>query len=226
MKHTLSTLEAEIVKELHPLQIQMRARCVVPGVGPETAKLMLIGEAPGKDEDEQAEPFVGRAGQLLDKMLKDAGLNRADAYITNVVKCRPTETNGKFIKNRPPTDEEILYCKKWLWEEMQLIAPQVIVTLGAVPTKTLLQKFLKKPFSMGKVVGKVYQVPYTHSVIIPAWHPSYLLQHGKAFLEDSMQHYKLVYGILNHLTMKMPDGDFVDLREVHTQISDNQEVRM
>ena len=110
---------------------------------------MLVGEAPGADEDLLGEPFVGRCGDLLTKMLTDLGIDRENVYITNTVKCRPVE--GK--KNRPPKKEEIQSCKNWLWKEIQEVAPKVIVTFGKVPTSLLL-KISKHKLKLGDVVGR------------------------------------------------------------------------
>ena len=154
---------------------------VVAGKGSTQAKLMLVGEAPGADEDLLGEPFVGRCGDLLTKMLTGLGINREDVYITNTVKCRPVE--GK--KNRPPKKEEIQSCKAWLWKEMQEISPKVIVTFGKVPTSLLL-KISKHKLKLGDVVGKMQHVDYTESVIVPCYHPSYLMQTGRGKMQHSL----------------------------------------
>lgn len=103
---------------------------VVFGVGSTDARLMLVGEAPGKNEDLQGEPFVGAAGQLLDELLAGIGIAREDAYIANVLKCRPPG-------NRDPRDDEIDSCKGYLREQIRMIAPDVVVTLGNFATKLL-----------------------------------------------------------------------------------------
>lgn len=182
--------------ELEPLRLKMGCNLVVPGVGPMNANLMLVGEAPGADEDLQDEPFVGRAGDLLNKILQDSGLSRSEAYITNIVKCRPTIDN-KQKKNRPPTVEEIAACKKVLWRELQTVAPAAIITLGATATKTLLSKCAElysfnSKFKMEDYVGQVCGVPYMKAKIIPAYHPSYLLQHGKHLLDKEIEIFKFV----------------------------------
>ena len=154
---------------------------VVAGKGSSKAKLMLVGEAPGADEDLLGEPFVGRCGDLLTKMLSDSGIDREDVYITNTVKCRPID--GK--KNRPPKKEEIQSCKAWLWKEMQELSPKVIVTFGKVPTSLLL-KIPKHKLKLGDVVGKMQSVDYTKSVIVPCYHPSYLMQTGRGKMQHSL----------------------------------------
>lgn len=187
---------ADIKRELEPLRLKMGCNLVVPGVGPMDANLMIIGEAPGADEDLQDEPFVGRAGDLLNKMLKDAGLERSEAYITNIVKCRPTVDN-KQKKNRPPTPSEIRVCKAVLWRELQTVAPAAIITLGATATKTLLSKCselysFNSKFKMEDYVGKTCGVSYMKAKIVPAYHPSYLLQHGRHLLDKEIEIFKFV----------------------------------
>jgi len=153
---------------------------VVVGKGPRSARLMIIGEAPGADEDLLGEPFIGRCGDLLTKMLDECGVGRENTYITNVVKCRPVE--GK--KNRAPTAEEIATCKRWLWGEMKNVNPKVILTLGKTPTGLLLK--LKKSFKLADYINKRYQPEYLTASIIPCYHPSYLMQTGKNKMEIAM----------------------------------------
>ena len=169
----------------------------VPGIGDPNADIMFVGEALGENEAIQERPFVGVAGQLLTKMLKEVGITREECYITNVVHCRPTTNGGK--KNRAPTEEEITACKGWLWKEMQTVKPKIIVTLGKVPTYTLLHSKLKKTFKMGAVAGNVYDVDYIDSHFIPCWHPSYLLQHGKDKIEETKDILKLAKGMVDEL---------------------------
>ena len=155
----------------------------VPGIGPLNAKLFIVGEALGEQESILEKPFVGRAGQLLTVMLENAGIDRDEVYISNVVKCRPTTNNGK--KNRPPTQQEILACKIWLWKELTEIQPRVIITLGGVSSKLLLK--VKPSVTMKSIVGEFHKTDYIQSEIMPCYHPSYLLQHGRDKLEFSVQ---------------------------------------
>ena len=155
----------------------------VPGIGPVNAKLFLVGEALGEQESILEKPFVGRAGQLLTVMLENAGIDRDEVYISNVVKCRPTTNNGK--KNRPPETQEILACKIWLWKELTEIQPRVIITLGGVSSKLLLK--VKPSVTMKSIVGEFHKTDYIQSEIMPCYHPSYLLQHGRDKLEFSVQ---------------------------------------
>ena len=113
----------------------------VPGAGSARAQVMFIGEGPGFEEDHRGEPFVGKSGQLLDKIMESIGLSRATVYIANIVKCHPmTDPSDpeKRGNDRPPTAEEIAACRGWLDKQIAAIAPRVIVTLGNVPAKVLL----------------------------------------------------------------------------------------
>jgi DNA polymerase len=115
-----------------PELVDSRSR-IVNGVGPVDADLLFVGEAPGAQEDEQGEPFVGRSGDVLDDALRDAGLSRADVRITNCVRCRPPD-------NRDPKSGELENCRGYLEEEIDRTDPAVIVTLGKVPSQHLLQR--------------------------------------------------------------------------------------
>ena len=115
-----------------PALVDSRSR-IVDGVGPADADLVFVGEGPGEQEDTQGEPFVGRSGDVLDEALRDAGLSRADVRITNCVRCRPPE-------NRDPHTEELANCRGYLEAELDRIAPDVIVTLGKVPSQHLLER--------------------------------------------------------------------------------------
>jgi DNA polymerase len=142
---------------------------VVFGVGSIDAQLMFVGEAPGADEDEQAEPFVGKAGQLLTKIIQATGLQRADVYIANILKCRP-DTPGQSAGNRKPTADEMTTCIPYLHEQIDLIRPKVLVALGATAVDGLLGKTL----GITKLRGtwKTYRgIP-----LMPTYHPAYLLR--------------------------------------------------
>jgi DNA polymerase len=136
---------------------------VVFGVGNPSADLMFIGEAPGADEDVQGVPFVGRAGQLLTKMIEAMGFTRDEVYIANVVKCRPPD-------NRNPEPDEIESCEPFLFRQIETIQPRVIVALGAFAAKTLLRT--QDPIS--RLRGRVYD--YHGAKLIPTFHPSFLLR--------------------------------------------------
>jgi uracil-DNA glycosylase family 4 len=118
----------------------------VPGVGPNNARLVIIGEAPGRQEDLQGEPFVGAAGKLLTKLLEDAGIRRETVFITNVVKCRPPE-------NRQPSADERKACYSYLLRQLDFIQPQVIALVGRVPAETILERTIR----MGTMHGKHFE---------------------------------------------------------------------
>ena len=137
---------------------------LVFGVGNPRAKLMFVGEGPGRDEDLQGEPFVGRAGQLLtDIITKGIGLRREDVYIANVVKCRPPD-------NRNPEPDEVAACEPFLKKQIELISPEIIVALGKFAVQTLLQS--KMPIT--KLRGTWHT--YEGIKLMPTFHPAYLLR--------------------------------------------------
>lgn len=136
---------------------------IVFGVGNPNAGLMFIGEAPGADEDEQGEPFVGRAGQLLTNMIKAMGVRREDVYIANIIKCRPPG-------NRTPERDECETCSPFLMRQIEVIAPKAIVALGAVAAKTLLA--VNAP--MSELRGRWYDFRGTKLAV--TYHPAFLLR--------------------------------------------------
>ena len=138
---------------------------VVFGVGDPDADVLFIGEAPGQNEDKQGEPFVGAAGQLLTRMLGEIGLTREQVYIANILKCRPPG-------NRDPQEDEIETCTPWLIEQISLIQPQVIVTLGNFATKFVLQT----QTGITRMRGSVY--PWHGRKVIPTFHPAAVLRGG------------------------------------------------
>jgi DNA polymerase len=141
---------------------------VVFGTGDPTADLLFVGEGPGAEEDKQGLPFVGRSGQLLDKlMLEEIGITRDRCYIANVVKCRPPG-------NRDPEPDEIETCRPYLDEQVELIDPKVVVTLGKFSSQLLLESKV----GITKLRGQSY--PYRGGVLIPTLHPAYALRGGGA----------------------------------------------
>jgi uracil-DNA glycosylase family 4 len=139
------------------------------GVGNPDAEIMFIGEAPGADEDRQGEPFVGRAGQLLTKIIRAMGFEREEVYIANVLKCRPDMPKGSF-GNRPPTPEEMQTCLPYLTEQIDLIQPKVLVALGAVAAEGL----LGARGTMRELRGRWHS--YNGMPLMITYHPAYLLR--------------------------------------------------
>jgi uracil-DNA glycosylase len=136
---------------------------IVFGVGNPDADLMFVGEAPGADEDIQGEPFVGRAGQLLTKIIEAIGLKREDVYIANVIKCRPPQ-------NRNPEPDEVDQCQPFLFRQIDRIKPKVIVALG----KFAAQSLLKTNEPITRLRGREYK--YRDAILMPTYHPAYLLR--------------------------------------------------
>jgi DNA polymerase len=146
-----------------------RRTTVVFGVGNPDAKLMFVGEAPGEDEDLQGEPFVGRAGQLLTKMIVAMGLSREQVYIGNIVKCRPDMPVGAS-GNRKPTKQEMETCVPYLRAQIDVIKPTALVALGA----TAVEGLLGPVGNIGTLRGKFLE--YRNTPLMPTYHPSYLLR--------------------------------------------------
>lgn len=135
------------------------------GVGNEHADLMIIGEAPGHYEDQQGEPFVGRAGQLLDQMTQAIGFKRKDIYIANILKCRPPN-------NRDPLPEEVSECTKHLLAQIKMIQPKVLCAVGRIAAQYLLDTQL----SLGKLRNKIHHYSEDKIPLIITYHPAYLLR--------------------------------------------------
>ena len=140
---------------------------VVPGVYPARARVLLVGEAPGRSEDEGGLPFIGRSGQLLDELLAEVGLDRAQVAVCNTVKCRPPD-------NRTPKRAELATCRPWLDRQIELIDPEVVVTLGG----TALAWALGRGVRIGDVHGQVYE--RAGHVVVPTYHPAAALRFGPA----------------------------------------------
>ena len=172
----------DVIKDLkdHKSNLQKTAKNLVVYDGNLNAKVMLIGEAPGRDEDQQGIPFVGRAGQLLNKMLLAINLQREDVYITNVVNWRPPD-------NRTPNDEEILEFLPFLQRQIDIIKPKFIFLLGGVAAKAI----LSTPLALGKLRGKWHEYKSLNLdetiLTIASYHPAFLLrspQYKKHSWED------------------------------------------
>jgi DNA polymerase len=167
---------------------QQGRKQIVFGVGNAKAELMFIGEAPGADEDQQGEPFVGRAGQLLNNMIKAMGLRREDIYIANIIKCRPPG-------NRTPEREECDTCSPFLMRQIAAIQPKVIVALGAVAAKTLLA--INAP--MMELRGRWFEFRGTKLAV--TYHPAYLLRDPRQKKET----WKDLQMVMKELGLKVPE---------------------
>jgi DNA polymerase len=206
LPETLVSLPAVSTEEMTPQQA-LRAiredigdctRCVlhkqgrkqiVYGVGNPRADIMFIGEAPGADEDQQGEPFVGRAGQLLNNMISAMGIRREDVYIANIIKCRPPG-------NRTPEREECETCSPFLMRQIEVVKPKIIVALGAVAAKTL----LGVNDAMINLRGKIYDFKKTKLAV--TYHPAYLLRDPR----QKKEAWKDLQMVMKHLGMPPPNS--------------------
>ena len=158
---------------------------VVFGTGDPHASIMFVGEAPGFNEDQKGEPFVGAAGKLLDKLLESAGLSRSQVYIANVIKCRPPN-------NRDPEPDEVETCKPFLLQQIEMINPKLVCTLGNWATQTILEK--KVPIT--KVKGSAIKLE--RFVVFPLLHPAAALHQGN-LLETQREDFKKLKAYLDRM---------------------------
>ncbi len=167
----------------------------VPGEGNPHARLMFVGEAPGANEDREGRPFVGNAGQLLDKIIQACGLRREDVYIANILKCRPPG-------NRDPLPEEVAHCMPYLKNQITLIAPEVIVALGAHAARTLLDK----AEGIGALRGRFWSftaAPEAAPIkVMPTYHPAYLLHNYST--ENRKRVWEDMKKVMNELGIPLP----------------------
>jgi DNA polymerase len=169
---------------------------IVFGSGNPRARLMVVGEGPGEEEDKQGKPFVGRAGQLLTRMLASVGFDRErDCYIANVVKCRPE-------RNRNPEPDEVAACNPFLTAQIDTVRPQVILALGNFAAQTL----LGSKEGISKLRGRAYQ--FRGSVLVPTFHPAFLLRNpGQEFKRMAWEDLKLARREYDRLTNSLPSGE-------------------
>jgi DNA polymerase len=187
---------AEEIKQCRKCEIGSTRTNAVPGEGNPNARIMFIGEAPGADEDAQGRPFVGRAGQLLDKIINAMGLKREDVYIGNILKCRPPE-------NRTPKAEEIINCLPYLQRQIEIIKPDIIVALGAYAAQTLLETTK----SIGQLRGHFFDyypgLGKPPIKLLATFHPAYLLRN---YTVDSRQKvWDDMKKVLSELDLPVPE---------------------
>lgn len=154
---------------------------VVFGEGPPDARLMIVGEAPGEEEDSAGRPFVGKAGRSLDKLLEEAGLDREAIWITNIVRCRPTAERDGKLKNRSPKSREIQACDIWMSATYRLVAPELVLCLGGAPAQAL----ISKSFRIGEGRGKWYQ-GREGTLTTATYHPGYIPREARSIMEGRM----------------------------------------
>jgi DNA polymerase len=179
---SLAAIQTEIGPDCRRCKLCSLGRTqTVFGVGHPKARLMFVGEAPGEDEDKKGEPFVGRAGQLLTKIIEAIGLTRDQVYIANVIKCRPPG-------NRNPEPDEVATCEPFLFRQIDAIQPKVIVPLG----KFAAQSLLKTMDPITRLRGRRFD--YRGAVLIPTFHPAYLLRNPSAKREvwDDMKNVRAI----------------------------------
>jgi uracil-DNA glycosylase family 4 len=165
---SLETIQSDLGADCRRCKLCTMGRSqIVFGVGNPRARLMFVGEAPGEEEDKRGEPFVGRAGQLLTKIIEAIGLTRDQVYIANVIKCRPPG-------NRNPEADEVEQCEPYLFRQIDVIKPRVIVPLG----KFAAQSLLKTMDPITRLRGR--QFDYRGAALIPTFHPAYLLRNPSA----------------------------------------------
>lgn len=172
----LTALSAEVKQCRSCTEIVNFRQQTVFGCGPVRPKICFMGEAPGADEDRQGEPFVGRAGQLLTKIIGAMQLKREEVFILNALKCRPPQ-------NRTPVPEEIDHCRGYVESQLEVLQPEYLVCLGAVAVQSLLQT--KQP--VGRLRGRFHE--YRGAKVVVTYHPSYLLRNAdaKRFVWDDMK---------------------------------------
>ena len=167
----------------------------VPGEGGHNARIVFVGEAPGADEDTQGRPFVGRAGQLLTKIIGAMGLKREDVFICNILKCRPPD-------NRAPKPDEIIKCIPFLHRQLEIIDPDIVVALGAHAAKTL----LKTNEGIGKLRGRFHDLVLYEGAkpikLMPTYHPAYLLRNYS--VDNRKKVWEDIKKVLEELGLEIP----------------------
>jgi DNA polymerase len=197
-RERLMSKAAAVVAACRKCQIGYERRNSVYGEGDPCADLMVIGEGPGDNEDRLGRPFVGRAGELLDKMLAAIGLPREDVFIANTVKCRPTSLEDGKLRNRAPMPIEMENCRPYLDEQIEIIAPRVILAVGAPAAKS----FLGKDFAIMKGRGRWYDGPHGIPLMV-TFHPAYVLRQGGMALTETK---RLVWSDLKQVRAKLDEA--------------------
>lgn len=194
-KQTILESIAAEVRECAQCPLAGGRKMAVPGTGSASSGIVFIGEGPGAKEDEQGEPFVGAAGKFLDEMLASIKLSRSDVFITNVVKCRPPQ-------NRDPLSDEVSTCSTlFLWRQLEVIDPKVIITLG----RHAMYRFIPADKQISKVHGKLFSLTSPRSGvtfnILPLYHPAAALYNG-SMREVLLSDFKNIPKILKMITKK------------------------
>lgn len=176
----------EEVKGCQKCRLYKERKNAVPGNGVYDTKIMLIGEAPGRNEDLEGLPFVGQVGKLLEQMLNNIGLSRNDIFITNVVKCRPPE-------NRDPMTDEIEACKPYLFRQIELVDPKLIILVGKYSVSTVLGINLKISHLKGRVFIKEGRY------IFCTYHPAFVLRNYSSYIDEYTYHFEKIKKIIEKI---------------------------
>ncbi|MCS6955940.1 MAG: uracil-DNA glycosylase [Candidatus Calescibacterium sp.] len=179
----LKKIEKQI-RECNKCRLHQFRKNAVPGNGIYNTRIMLIGEAPGRNEDIEGLPFVGQAGKLLEQMLNNIGISRNDIFITNVVKCRPPE-------NRDPLDDEIQTCKPYLFRQIELVNPKLIILVGKYSISTILSINIKISHVKGRTFVK------DGRYIFCTYHPAFILRNYSSYIEEYTYHFEKIKKIIN-----------------------------
>ncbi|MBV9719787.1 MAG: uracil-DNA glycosylase [Candidatus Eremiobacteraeota bacterium] len=210
-RHELLAAESLAAAACRKCAIGYERRHNVYGEGDPCARLVVIGEGPGETEDQLGRPFVGRAGQLLDRMLAAIGLERGEVYICNTVKCRPTLPGANGPRNRAPDPQEMENCRPFLNEQIAIVAPAVILALGAPAAKS----FLGKEFQITRMRGRWYAGPDDIPLMV-TFHPAYILRQTGGEIEGVK---RMVWADLKAVRAKLdeqpapPAIDMVEVRQ-------------
>jgi len=173
----MSSNAESIIRDLHAkimvctlCRLSQTRRLAVPGEGPVNARMMFIGEGPGRQEDLEGRPFVGRAGKFLEECLGSIGLQREQVFITNIVKCRPTEKSGNWIRDRKPASDETAACAPYLTKQIEVIGPEIVCTLGDTARSEIFKRFGIEDNTIGHVHGRLFLAGGVK--VIPLYHPA------------------------------------------------------
>lgn len=199
----LNALEAEAAA-CTACRLAETRNSVVFGVGGSNADLMFIGEAPGRNEDLQGEPFVGAAGRLLDRLAGEVGIERDEVYIANVLKCRPPG-------NRDPREDEIAACKGYLARQIKLIDPAVVMTLGNFASKLL----LRTTTGITRLRGTAY--PWWGRFVVPTFHPAAALRGGERVLNNMREDFALTRRVLDEPPVLEPQKEGPEHQEANAE---------
>lgn len=180
----------EAIRQCKGCELWKNRKNAVPGEGNKSARIVLVGEAPGRKEDEQGRPFVGPAGKFLNELLSILGLKREEVYITNVVKCRPPG-------NREPNEREVKACSRYLEKQLSLLRPEIIIALGSCSLKYFSKKFFGREMRISEMHGKILEVNtlFGKILLVPMYHPAAAL-YNPAKKEEIIEDWKKLSQVL------------------------------